>query len=196
MLKKFKEIFKIVNYFGTMILQDGTEVTVDGKGDEGDAVTVVIEGNNEPVPLPDGEYTLEDGMIMTVAAGVIVDIVEPTPEEEEAPEEAPEEEEEVEAQEVVETPEGEEVTVPTEEEVAEVVEDVQTIEDVVALLEERVATLENMLAGTEEMKSEFQSLKEKLEKTDGAFKVSKIKKEVELSPSEKRYQAIKNRIVS
>lgn len=193
MFEKMKKFFKIISYFGSVTLRDGTEVTIDGDTEVGAKVTIVVEGTDEPMALPDGEYTLEDGTMMIVADGIITDLVEEVAEEDAPVEDAPETEEEVEAAaEDIESVED----APVEDVVEDIVDEVITTEAKMAELEARISELETKIGETTQMKSDFQTLKEKMEETDGALKVSKVKKEVEQSPSDKRYEALKSRIAS
>lgn len=195
MLEKIKKYFKI-SYFGTVTLRDGTEITVDGDTEVGAAVTVLPEGSNEPIAVPDGEYILEDGTIMIIEGGLISELREETPEEE-TPEEEMESEVDGNTGEVK-TEETTETTETVEEDSKEetVEEEDLEINKILKDLQSKMKSLEEKVAETTEMKKDFQSLKEKLEETDGAVKLSKVKKEVELSPSDKRFESIKNRLKS
>ena len=76
-----------------MKLKDGVTV-IEADAFEPDNNVFIVNGE-EKIPMPVGEYELEDGMILVVAVeGVIAEIKEPVAE----VEEAPEVEEEVEAQ--------------------------------------------------------------------------------------------------
>jgi len=80
----------------SMVLADGQTTIEADEFAEGQAVFVVTE--EERIPLPVGEYELEDGQILVVEEeGVIASI---SPMQEEAPEEAPAEEVEQSAEEV------------------------------------------------------------------------------------------------
>jgi len=76
-----------VKLAGSVITADGVEVFYDGEALEVGTV-VFIENEGEQVPLPVGEYSLEDGTMMVIAEeGIIAEIMQP----EAAPaEEAPE----------------------------------------------------------------------------------------------------------
>ena len=63
-------------------LADGTVVNIEPALEVGAVVTVEVEG--EVMPMPNGEYPLADGTVVTVAEGVISDIKEVEAEEEEA----------------------------------------------------------------------------------------------------------------
>jgi len=63
-------------------LADGTMVNIEPALEVGAVVTVEVEG--EVAPMPNGEYPLADGTVVTVAEGAITDIKEVEAEEEEA----------------------------------------------------------------------------------------------------------------
>ena len=84
-----------------MKLKDGVTV-IEADAFEMDNNVFIVNGEDR-IPVPVGEYELEDGMILVVAVeGIIAEIKEAAVEEEEAPE--AEEEVEVEAQAAVATP--------------------------------------------------------------------------------------------
>lgn len=128
---------------------------------EGDEVFVEVEGE-EPKAAEDGEYTTEDGKVITVVEGKVASIKDP--EAEVAPEEVPVEEtaqEEVKAEEEIPAPADEEET-PAEEEATEedrlasleekvnaIVEGLNEIINSIASLEGRIAEVEGKLAKVE-----------------------------------------------
>ena len=63
-------------------LADGTMVNIDPALEVGAVVTVEVEG--EVAPMPNGDYPLADGTVVTVMEGAITDIKEVEAEEEEA----------------------------------------------------------------------------------------------------------------
>ena len=63
-------------------LADGTMVNIEPALEVGAVVTVEVEG--EVKPMPNGDYPLADGTVVTVAEGAISDIKEVEAEEEEA----------------------------------------------------------------------------------------------------------------
>jgi hypothetical protein len=63
-------------------LADGTMINIDPALEVGAMVTVEVEG--EVAPMPNGEYPLADGTVVTVMEGAITDIKEVEAEEEEA----------------------------------------------------------------------------------------------------------------
>lgn len=131
----------------------------------GMGVMKVDEDGNE-VAVEDGDYKLEDGRILRIEGGKIVEIIDPveeTPAEE--PEEAPAEEEvEVEAEEApAEEPEVENPTNDGEESETEAVvklrEEVNELYELVRKLEDRIAELEKK-PGAEPAEEEFKKTKE------------------------------------
>jgi len=63
-------------------LADGTMVNIDPALEVGAVVTVEVEG--EVAPMPNGDYPLADGTVVTISEGAISDIKEVEAEEEEA----------------------------------------------------------------------------------------------------------------
>jgi len=199
---KFEKLAKLLklNFAGTIILRDNTEVIVDGSVEVGASVMVMLPDVDEPVTLPDGEYTLEDGSLMVVSDGLIAElkdevVEDPTEIPEEAPVEEPMAEDEVAPIEEVAADVIEEVTVA----VAEIVEEETpvdevvaiTVEETIAALTTRVEELEKQSKSSEEMSEEFSALKEKIETADGTLKLSKKKVVVELSAAQKKRNLIK-----
>jgi len=79
----------------TMKLMDGITI-FEADAFEMDNEVFIITEDEQKIPVPIGEYELEDGKILVVEVeGVILEIKEATTEEEVAPKEAPEAEEEV-----------------------------------------------------------------------------------------------------
>jgi ABC-type sugar transport system ATPase subunit len=68
----------------TATLDSGQEISTDAEAFAVGVSVFVVNDEGEQIPLPDGEYTLADGMAFVVAEGVISEIKEP-----EAVEEAP-----------------------------------------------------------------------------------------------------------
>ena len=199
---KFEKLVKLLklNFAGTIILRDNTEVIVDGSVEVGASVMVMLPDVDEPVALPDGEYTLEDGSLMVVSDGLIAELKDEVVEDPtEVPEEAPVEEtmaeDEVAPIEEVAADVIEEVTVA----VAEIVEEETpvdevvaiTVEETIAALTTRVEELEKQSKSSEEMSEEFSALKEKIETADGTLKLSKKKVVIELSAAQKKRNLIK-----
>ena len=128
-------------------LENGTVLEAEAF-EAGNEVFIVTE--EERIPLPVGEYTMEDGSILYVAEeGVISEVKS-------ASAEAEEEEAEV-------AIEAEEVAVEVPEEVA------APMEEVVAAVVEAVApVIEEIQAQVEEMKKEMGKYKEKMSKQAAA----------------------------
>jgi len=143
-------------------LENGTVIEAEAF-EAGNEVFIVTE--EERIPLPVGEYTMEDGSILYVAEeGVISEVKSAGAEaEEEVAEVAIEAEEEI----AVEVPE--EVAAPMEEVVAAVVEAVAPV-------------IEEIQAEVEEMKKEMGKYKEKMSKQAAArpIKHNPAKKEKRL----------------
>ena len=112
-------------------LADGTMVNIEPALEVGAMVTVEVEG--VVAPIPNGEYPLADGTIITISEGAISDIKEVEAEEEEAME--------TEATTPVET--------VTEAKIRKIIESTETVFS-------KVATLENEL---ENVKAEFAKYK-------------------------------------
>lgn len=129
-IKKIKLLLQVEDTIKLeqMVLIDGVTILEADAFEAGNAVFIVTE--TDRVPLPIGEYELEDGRILVVEVeGTIASISEPEAPAEEAPaEEAPVEEEEMEAQ------------VVTREEFDALVAEIQTLKDQLTLSEITVAT--------------------------------------------------------
>ena len=79
--------------FATAVLESGQEIQTDADAFAVGVSVFVVNDENEQIPLPNGDYELQDGSILVVAEGAVSEIKEA-----EAPaEEAAEEVEEVEA---------------------------------------------------------------------------------------------------
>jgi hypothetical protein len=92
-LNEIKTLLGMEVKLAQMKLKDGVTV-IEADAFEMDNNVFIVNGE-EKIPMPVGEYELEDGMILVVAVeGIIAEIKEPVAE----VEEAPEVEEEVEAQ--------------------------------------------------------------------------------------------------
>ena len=73
----FDKIIKLlkIHFASSLVLKDGTPLQVEGDFTTGAQVSVVTSDGT--IPLPDGEYQLEDMTIITVKDGLIMDIVVP-----------------------------------------------------------------------------------------------------------------------
>ena len=74
MLNKIMKLLKI-RFASSLLLKDGTPLELDGDLDTGVRVNVVTTDGN--IPLPDGEYQLEDMTILMVKDGLVTDIIKP-----------------------------------------------------------------------------------------------------------------------
>lgn len=163
-----KKISKIKEALAKLISENFERVTTD-KGilaldgaledlEVGMAVSYVNE-EGEEVGVEDGDYTLEDGRILRVEGGVIVEIIEPA---EEVVEETPAEEEVVEVEAEEEEPEVENPTNEGEETETEAVvklrEEVNELYNLVDALTKRVEELEKKPAA-EPASEEFKKAK-------------------------------------
>lgn len=70
-------------------LENGTVIATDSDAFAVGVQAYVTNDEGEKIPLPDGEYTLDNGTTFTVAEGAISEMTEPAPEGEEDPAEAP-----------------------------------------------------------------------------------------------------------
>lgn len=70
-------------------LENGTVIATDADAFAVGVQAYVTNDEGEKIPLPDGEYTLENGTTFTVAEGSISEMNEPAPAEEADPAEAP-----------------------------------------------------------------------------------------------------------
>lgn len=163
-MNKIKEaLAKLISESFENVTTDKGILALDGSLEDlevGMSVALVNE-EGEEVPAEDGDYALEDGRILRVAEGKIVEIVEPA---EEVVEEPAAEEEVVieEAEDAAEEPEVENPTNEGEETDTEAVvrlrEEVNELYELVRRLEERVAELEKKPAA-ESAKEEFKKAK-------------------------------------
>ena len=94
-----KETDETYENFLSVVLEDGTNLTVEGDELVVGAVVTVSNEDSE-IPAPDGEYTLEDGTMIAIVDGKIESI---TPKEDETPEDTPEVIPEAAAEEVTDT---------------------------------------------------------------------------------------------
>ena len=101
--------------FATATLESGQEIQTDAESFAVGVSVFVVNDEGEQIPLPDGDYTLEDGSMLVVSEGAIVEVNE-------ASEEPAVEAEEDKEEEMSEEPKSEEVEasqeVLTREEVA------------------------------------------------------------------------------
>ena len=139
------------------------------EGDEDLAVDTEVfvedeEGNR--TPAPEGDYTLEDGRVVRVADGKVVEIIEAAEEEAE----------------------------PTEEEMGEEAPDIATLEARIAALEEAVKKLQESIGGVAEGAELMAEEIAKLKKEPAAKPArEKHREEEKLSPIDKLRAKLPNR---
>lgn len=120
----------------------------DGEGELQEGMEVFVEDENgEFIPAPDGDYTVEDGKVISIVEGRVASIKDP--EAEVAPEEAPVEEAKVEdAEEEEPVAPADEEEKPNEEEATE--EDrIAALEDKLNALTEAINQMVNAMAALE-----------------------------------------------
>lgn len=146
-------------------LADGTMVNIEPALEVGAVVTVEVEG--EVMPMPNGEYPLADGTVVTVAEGAISNIKEVEAEEEEAME--------TEA-----TPQAETVT---EAKIRKIIESTETV------FNEQFAKLTEEL---ETVKAEFAKYKEESDTKEKAMfsAVEELANESSVSPIKKKRSGV------
>jgi len=145
-------------------LADGTMVNIEPALEVGAVVTVEVEG--EVAPMPNGEYPLADGTVVTVMEGAISDIKEVEAEEEEAME--------TEATPVAET--------VTEAKIRKIIESTETVFA-------KVETLETELS---EVKAEFAKYKEEADTKEKAMfsAVEELANESSVAPIKKKRSGV------
>ena len=148
-------------------LADGTVVNIEPALEVGAMVTVEVEG--EVAPMPNGEYPLADGTVVTVAEGAITDIKEVEAEEEEAME--------TEA-----TPEPVVETV-TEAKIRKIIESTETV------FNEQIAKISEEL---ETVKAEFAKYKEEADTKEKALfsAVEELANESSVAPIKKKRSGV------
>jgi len=146
-------------------LADGTMVNIDPALEVGAVVTVEVEG--EVAPMPNGEYPLADGTVVTISEGAISDIKEVEAEEEEAME--------TEA-----TPKAETVT---EAKIRKIIESTETV------FNEQFAKLTEEL---ETVKAEFAKYKEESDTKEKALfsAVEELATESSVAPIKKKRSGV------
>ena len=93
-----KEETKEVALMATAVLESGQEIMTDADAFAVGVSAFVVNDEGERIPLPDGDYKLQDGSMLVVAEGAVVEVNEATTEPEVEAEE--EKEEEMKAEEV------------------------------------------------------------------------------------------------
>ena len=147
-------------------LADGTVVNIEPALEVGAVVTVEVEG--EVMPMPNGEYPLADGTVVTVAEGAISDIKEV-------------EAEEAEEMETEVTPEPVAETV-TEAKIRKIIESTETVFA-------KVETLETELS---EVKAEFAKYKAEADTKEKAMftAVEELANESSVAPIKKKRSGV------
>lgn len=148
-------------------LADGTMVNIEPALEVGAMVTVEVEG--EVAPMPNGDYPLADGTVVTVMEGAITDIKEVEAEEEEAME--------TEA-----TPDPVAETV-TEAKIRKIIESTETV------FNEQIEKLSNEL---ETVKAEFAKYKEEADTKEKAMftAVEELANESSVAPIKKKRSGV------
>jgi hypothetical protein len=146
-------------------LADGTMVNIDPALEVGAMVTVEVEG--EVAPMPNGDYPLADGTVVTVMEGAITDIKEVEAEEEEAME--------TEA-----TPKAETIT---EAKIRKIIESTETV------FNEQIAKISEEL---ETVKAEFAKYKEEADIKEKAMfsAVEELANESSVAPIKKKRSGV------
>jgi hypothetical protein len=93
-----KEETQEVALMATAVLESGQEIQTDADAFAVGVSAFVVNDEGERIPLPDGDYKLQDGSMLVVAEGAVVEVNEATTEPEVEAEE--EKEEEMKAEEV------------------------------------------------------------------------------------------------
>lgn len=200
MFNKLSKILKIYKFAAQGKLKDGTEIFIDGDLTAGTKVYVITgEGN---LPLPDGTYELEDGMIITVMDGAITDIQDAVVEPEQ-PVDQPvdqqmetEDNDEQDLETDVENEDDTELSVDDKvnlltEQMSEIMKRIEALESSNADLSKENEDLKKQ---NENFSKEVDEFKLKLEKTNGADPLKKkvVNEDTTYNYSNKRLQALKN----
>lgn len=160
MLSQIKALLNAKVNLATMTLENGTTIEAESF-DAGQSVFIVTD--DEKVPLPVGDYELEDGKVLVVAEEGVIAEIKDALEDEKKEEEMEEKDEKVEAEEVV---------------VEDVPEEVQPeVEQIVEAVVEVIAPV------IEEVKAEIEKMKKKYESDEK--KDEKKKEEMSARPSRK-----------
>jgi hypothetical protein len=161
-INKIKALLGMEVSLEMMKLMDGVTI-LEADAFEMDNEVFIITEDEQKIPLPIGEYELENGMILVVAVeGMIKEIKEAVIEEEVAPEvEAPEVEVEVEASEPVSTPK-------------------KTVESIVK--ETFFSEIEALKNENTELKAKLESLSKVEEVTEEVTELSEEPKPISFNP--------------
>lgn len=126
---------------GIVLITDSDDMEV--------GLEVFVDGEEGLTPAPDGEYTIDDNIVV-IEGGKIVEIKEKPMEPVETPIETPMQEEE--------KPEEKPM-----ENLEEPMEESSTIDDLNSIIDEQKAMIETLKSENENLKSEIEDLKKKLE---------------------------------
>ena len=146
-------------------LADGTMVNIEPALEVGAVVTVEVEG--EVAPMPNGDYPLADGTVVTVMEGAITDIKEVEAEEEEA----------------METEATPEVETVTEAKIRKIIESTETV------FNEQIAKISEEL---ETVKAEFAKYKAEADTKEKAMftAVEELANESSVAPIKKKRSGV------
>lgn len=138
-----QKLAKILAQFRSLTTDNGI-IAWEGEDDlkVGDAVFVESE-DGERTPAPDGDYTLEDGVVIRVEGGKVAEIVEVEPETEVEPaEEVVEEEQPAEEAPADETPAEDDRVAKLEERVAKLEEQINSLLEANTAMKEQLSAIE------------------------------------------------------
>ena len=166
-LNKVRVLLGLEVELESMKLEDGVTVIDAEAFEAGESVFVMTE-DDQKIPLPVGEYTLEDGKMLVVSEEGLIAEMKDGKEEEKEEEVAPEVEEEVEA----------EAEAPVSEDAKPVK---KTVESVVK--ETFFSEIEALVNENKELKSQLEELS-RTEEVKEEIKEEEAKEEVELSSEE------------
>ena len=170
-LNKVRELLGMEVKLGTRKLDDGV-TTIEAEEFEAGFQVVIVTEDEQKIPLPVGEYKLEDGLVLVVAEeGLIAEIKEEVAEEEVIEEEAKKEEEY-----------EEEVEASTEE--AKPIK--KTVESIVK---------ETFFSEMEALKKENEELKAELEKFSKVENNENTNEEAVVESTEESTEEVKEEVV-
>ena len=140
--KMLLSLSEVTTKEGVVLITDSDDLEV--------GLEVFVDGDEGLTPAPDGEYTVDESIVV-VEGGKIVEIKEKPIEQPVEP--------------VVETPETIETPMQEEEKPEEKMEEPMepTIEELKNLIEEQKTMIENLKSENETLKAEIEDLKKKLE---------------------------------
>ncbi len=170
-LNKVRELLGMEVKLGTRKLDDGV-TTIEAEEFEAGFQVVIVTEDEQKIPLPVGEYKLEDGLLLIVTEeGLIAEIKEAEAEEEVIEEEAKKEEE-------------------YEEEVEASVEEAKPIKKTVESI-----VKETFFSEMEALKKENEELKAELEKFSKVENNENTNEEVVVESTEETTEEVKEEVV-